>query len=159
MGGQWAFHLNSRDPASSTVQVQFSHGSGAVQEVFQISVDLNTRAVQSMGGIQLQATRSGRVLGVAVQGAAFLQLMAGLTQSPGSASGAITLQVQAGLQVTATFSNKIQLAFQVGPSLTLQDQQRPAVDFNVAPQAGGPDTFGPITTPQGGQFAGFTLRF
>jgi len=141
------------------VQVQFSHGSGAVQEVFQLSIDMNTRAVQSMGGVQLQATRSGRVLGVAIQGAAFLQIMAGLTQSSGSASGAITLQVQAGLQVTATFSNKIQLALQVGPSLTLQDQQGPAVDFNVAPQAGGPDTFGPITTPQGGQFAGLTLRF
>ena len=159
VGGQWAFHLNSRDAASSTVQVQFTHGSGAVQEVFQFSVDMNTHAVQSMGGVQLQATRSGRVLGVAIQGAAFLQLMAGLTQSPGQASGAITLQVQAGLQVTATFSNRIQLALQVGPSLTLQDQQRPAVDFNVAPQAGGPDTFGPITTPQGGQFAGLTLRF
>ena len=47
-----------------------------------------------MGGVQLQYTKAGKVLGVALQGTAFLQLMAGLTQAPGSLSGDVTFQVQ-----------------------------------------------------------------
>ena len=160
VGGQWTYHLNSHsDPKTSdSVQVQFQHGSGAVVEVFQYQVDLKTGVAQPMGGLQFQYTKAGKVLGVALQGTAFLQLMAGLTQAPGSLSGDVTFQVQGGVQATATFG-KISVALQVGLSLTLQSGQRPAWDTNIAPQAGGPDTFGMIDTPGGGQVAGLTVRF
>ncbi len=160
VGGQWTYHLKSHgDPqSSSSIQVQFQHGSGALVEVFQYQVDVVTRVAQPMGGLQLQATKAGKVLGITLQGAAFLQLMAGLTQAPGSLSGDVTFQIQGGLQGTATFG-KISVALQLGLSLTLQDKQKPAWDANVAPQSGGPDTFGMIGTPGGGQVAGLTLRF
>lgn len=160
VGGQWTYHLKSHgDPqSSSSVQVQFQHGSGALVEVFQYQVDVVTRVAQPMGGLQLQYTKAGKVLGITLQGAAFLQLMAGLTQAPGSLSGDVTFQIQGGLQGTATFG-KISVALQLGLSLTLQGGEKPAWDVNVAPQAGGPDTFGMISTPGGGQVAGLTLRF
>lgn len=160
VGGQWTYHMNhnASPQTSRSVQIQFQHGSGAVVEVFQYQVDLDTRAAQPMGGLQLQASKSAKVLGVVLQGTAFLQLMAGLTQAAGSLSGDITFQVQAGLQGTATFG-KVSVALQLGISLTLQGSQKPAWDTNVAPQAGGPDTFGMIDTPGGGQVAGLTLRF
>lgn len=138
--------------------MQFQHGSGALTEVFQYQVDVATRVAQPMGGLQLQYTKADKVLGIALQGAAFLQLMAGLTQAPGSLSGDITFQIQAGLQGTATFG-KVSVALQVGLSLTLEDKQKPAWDASVALQVGGPDTFGMIPTPGGGQVAGLTLRF
>lgn len=160
VGGQWTYHMNhnASPQTSRSVQVQFQHGSGALVEVFQYQVDLDTRVVQPMGGLQLQYSKSAKVLGVVLQGTAFLQLMAGLTQAPGSLSGDITVQVQGGLQGTATFG-KVSVALQLGISLTLQGSQKPAWDTNVAPQAGGPDTFGMIETPGGGQVAGLTLRF
>jgi hypothetical protein len=160
VGGQWTYHLNNHGgpQTSNSVQVQFQHGSGALVEVFQYQVDLNTRVAQPMGGLQLQYSKAGKVLGVALQGTAFLQLMAGLTQAPGSLSGDITFQIQGGLQGTATFG-KISVALQLGLSVTFQGTQKPAWDTNVAPQAGNPDTFGMIDTPGGGQVAGLTLRF
>ncbi len=160
VGGQWTYHMNNHGgpQTSNSVQVQFQHGSGALVEVFQYQVDLNTRVAQPMGGLQLQYSKAGKVLGVALQGTAFLQLMAGLTQAPGSLSGDITFQIQGGLQGTATFG-KISVALQVGLSVTFQGTQKPAWDTNVAPQAGNPDTFGMIDTPGGGQVAGLTLRF
>ncbi len=158
-GGQWTYHLSSRNPqTSNSAQVQFQRGSGAVSEVIQFQVDLNTGVAQPMGGIQLQYSKTVTVLGIALQGAAFLQLMGGLTQAPGSLSGDVTFQIQGGLQATATFGT-VSVALQVGLSVTAQGNQPAAVDFNVAPQAGGPNRFGPIDTPGGGQVAGFTVRF
>jgi Domain of unknown function (DUF4157) len=161
-GGQWTYHLNSRDPASTTVQVQFTKGSGAAQAVLQYQVDTKTGAAQYMGGVQLQASaqtdKLKRFIGAAVQAQIFLQLLYGLTQARGEAWGAVTFQIQAGAQVTATWEkSKISLSLQIGPSLTLQDTQRPAWDFNVAPAGGGTGAL-QGGTPQPG-FAGITLRF
>jgi hypothetical protein len=160
VGGQWTYHMDRHsDPKTSdSVQVQFQHGSGAVVEIFQYQVDLKTRVAQPMAGVQFQYSKTRKVLGVVLQGTAFVQLMAGLTQAPGSLSGDVTFQVQGGVQGTATFG-KVSVALQVGISLTLQDRQKPAWDTNIAPQAGGPDTFGMINAPGGGQVAGLTLRF
>lgn len=162
VGGQWAFHLNSRDPASSTVQVQFSKGSGPAQAVFQYQVDTKTGTAQYMGGVQLQATaetkKLERFIGAVVQGQVFLQLLYGLTQARGEAWGDVTFQVQAGAQVTAVWQkSKVSLQLQIGPSLTFQGTQKPAWDFNVAPAGGGTDAL-QGATPQPG-FAGITLRF
>lgn len=161
-GGQWTYHLNSRDPASTTVQVQFTKGSGAAQAVLQYQVDTKTGAAQYMGGVQVQASaqtdKLKRFIGAVVQGQIFLQLLYGLTQARGEAWGDVTFQIQAGAQVTATWEkSKISLSLQVGPSLTFQGAQRPAWDFNVAPAAGGTGAL-QGGTPQPG-FAGVTLRF
>jgi len=159
VGGQWTYHIRHGQPqTSSSLQVQFAHGSGAVQEVFQYQVDAATGAAQPMGGVQLQQSKATTLHGVVLQGSVFLQLMLGLTQAPGELSGDVTFQVQAGLQGTATFG-KISVALQLGVSLTLQGTDKPAWDFNAAPQAGNPDTPGIITTPEGNQFFGLTARF
>lgn len=159
VGGQWTYHIRHTQPQTSTsLQVQFTHGSGAVQEVFQYQVDALTGAAQPMAGVQLQKMKQKTVHGIVLQGSIFLQLMLGLTQAPGELSGDVTFQIQGGLQGTATFG-KISVALQLGMSLTLQGAQNPAFDFNVAPQAGNPDTPGVISDPQGHQFFGLTARF
>jgi Domain of unknown function (DUF4157) len=159
VGGQWTYHINNRNPRNSgSMQVQFQRGSGAVSEVIQFQVDAVTGQAQPMGGIQVQASKTWKGLNKSLQLAGFVQLLGGLTEAQGSLSGDITFQVQAGLQVTATFG-KVSVALQVGLSLTAQDTQKPALDFNLAPQAGGPNRFGAIDTAGGGQAAGFTVRF
>lgn len=161
-GGQWAYHLNSRDPASTTVQVQFSKGSGPGQFVFQYQVDVNTGAVQYMGGVQVQASaetkKLERFIGAVVQGQVFLQLLYGLTQARGEAWGDVTFQIQAGAQVTAVWQkSKVSVSVQLGPSVTFQGTQSPAFDFNVAPAGGGTGTL-QGGTPQPG-FFGISGRF
>ena len=149
VGGQWTYHIRHTQPQTSTsLQVQFTHGSGAVQEVFQYQVDALTGAAQPMAGVQLQKMKQKTVHGIVLQGSIFLQLMLGLTQAPGELSGDVTFQIQGGLQGTATFG-KISVALQLGMSLTLQGAQNPAFDFNVAPQAGNPDTPGVVSPTPG----------
>lgn len=158
-GGQWTYHIHHAGPQTSkSLQVQFTHGSGAVQEVFQYQVDALTGVAQPMAGLQLQGVKQRTVHGVLLQGSVFLQLMLGATQAPGEISGDVTIQIQGGLQGTATFG-KISVALQLGLSLTVQGTEKPAFDFNVAPQAGNPDSPGVISDSEGHQFFGLKARF
>ncbi|MEH1778478.1 MAG: DUF4157 domain-containing protein [Nostoc sp.] len=141
VGGQWTWHLNRTGSVERTIQVSLQRGS----EAYQFGVNLDTGDVQALGGIQIQKEtepplENGKptpnFLGFAiVKASVFLQLLGGITTARGEASGAITFQVQAGVQVTATFG-PVSVSLQLAPSVTLQQGQGASVDFNVAPQGG-----------------------
>jgi hypothetical protein len=136
IGGQWTWHMDRRGPVERSVQVQLQQGEGALQRIYQFAVNLDTGDVQVMGGVQLQQeTPEAHVLGAVLKASVFLQLLGGVTTAAGSASGSMTLQVQAGVQLTVTIG-PVQAAVQLAPTWTLQAGQPLATDFNIAPQVG-----------------------
>jgi hypothetical protein len=132
VGGQWTWHLPRISGVERTVQVSLTRGA----EAYQFSVNLDTRDAQVLVGAQLQKeTPAIRVLSGTLKASVFLLLLSGITTARGEASGALTVQVQAGVQVTVTFG-PVTVSVQAAPSLTLQAGQDPSLDFNVAPQGG-----------------------
>jgi hypothetical protein len=136
---QGTWHLNRSGPFEHTIQVQLTQGDGPVQRVFQFAVNATTGDVQAMAGVQIQS-EDVTLLHAAqavIKASGFLQLIGGITNVGGnSASGSVTLQLSAGVQVQATFG-PVSVTVQAGPTFTLQQGQSPAVDFNPAAQAGG----------------------
>ncbi len=138
VGGQWTWHLNRAGSVERTVQVSFQRGS----EAYQFGVNLDTGDVQALVGAQFQKeTPTTKILGISLKAAAYLQLLGGITTARGEASGALTFQVQAGVQITATLG-PVSVSVQLAPSVTLQAGKDPAVDFNATPQ-GGADKLAP----------------
>ena len=131
-GGQWTWHMDRPGHVERSVQVGLTRGA----EVYQFQVNLDTGDVQALAGFQYQTeSRPLSLIGGVFKAAAFLQLLGGITTARGAASGNLTFQVQAGVQITATFG-PVSVSVQIAPSLTLQQNQSPALDFNVAPQGG-----------------------
>jgi hypothetical protein len=154
-GGQWTIHLNRRAPADRSVQVTLQRGSGAVQDVYQFQYDLDTGTAQVMGGLQAQTdVLTVHILGATLKATIFVQLIAGITTGANGGSASLTIQAQAGAQVSVTIRG-VQVAAQFAPSLTLQQGQPAAFDFNIAPQAG-PDSMQGTLTPM---LFGVTARF
>lgn len=136
LGFQWTWHASKSAPSEATVQVQLAQGSGAVQKVYAFSLNLTTGDVQAMGGVQLQRdTPTVNFLRGVLKATAFVQLVAGVTRASGQASGAITFQVQAGVQATATWG-PVTVTAGFAPTFTLQQDQAPAVDLNLFGQGG-----------------------
>ena len=143
LGAQWTWHLTKRAPSEGTVQVQLAQGSGALQRVYSFSLNLTTGDVQAMAGVQLQRDTPtvGFLRGV-LKATAFVQLVAGITRASGEASGAITFQVQAGVQATATWG-PVTVTAGLAPTLTLLQRQAPALDLNAFGQGGQSSVVGP----------------
>jgi hypothetical protein len=143
IGWQGTWHLRQSGRAEHTIQVQLTQGGGPVQRVYQFQVNVTTGDVQAMAGAQVQApeatlvdTQLFHAIHAVVKASAFLQLVGGITNAGGTAaSGSLTVQLQAGVQITATLG-PVNVTVQAGPTLTLQQGQPAGVDFNPAVQGG-----------------------
>jgi hypothetical protein len=136
-GVQWTWHMSHPAPTDRTVQVQLTQGSGAAQRVYQFAVNLDSGDAQALAGAQVSTEPAvAHVLGAVVKANAFVQLLVGITTARGAASGDLTIQLQAGAQVTVTLG-PVTVALQAAPTLTIQGGGSAAIDFGVAPQAGG----------------------
>jgi hypothetical protein len=143
VGWQGTWHMTHAGRFESTIQVQLTRGDGPVQAVYQFSVNATTGDVQAMVGAQVQSPTKtlydGNLSGavhLAVKANAFIQVIAGITNVGGTAaSGSLTLQVQAGGQVSVTLG-PVNVTAQIGPTLTFQQGMSPSLDLNPAVQGG-----------------------
>jgi hypothetical protein len=152
LGYQWTWHASRRAPSESTVQVQLAQGSGATQRVYSFSVNLTTGDAQAMAGVQFQQdTPTVNFLRGVLKATAFLQLVGGITRSAGEGSGALTFQVQGGVQATQSWGPAnhptVTVTVGVAPTVTFQQGQSAAVDLNLFGQGGQGAVAGP---PMGG---------
>ncbi len=144
IGWQGTWHLVRKAKFEHTIQVQLAQGDGSVQRIYQFQVNTTTGDVQAMLGVQAQSpdvtlvdTKLFKAVHATVKASAFVQLVAGITNAGGnSASGALTLQLQGGVQAAVTLG-PVSATVQVGPTLTLQQGQSPDFSLNPAGQGGG----------------------
>ena len=143
IGWQGTWHLRQSGRAEHTIQVQLTQGDGPIQRVYQFQVNATTGDAQAMVGAQVQSpeatlvdTQLFHAIHAVVKASAFLQLVGGITNAGGTAaSGSLTVQLQAGIQITATLG-PVNVTVQAGPTLTLQQGQEAGVDFDPAVQGG-----------------------
>ena len=159
-GWQGTYHVSHKGKFENTVLVQLTQGDGAVQRVYQFQVNTTTGDVQALIGVQVQSpdvtiadTKLFNAIRATIKASAFLQLVGGINNAGGnSASGALTLQLQGGVQAVVTLG-PITATVQIGPTLTLQQGMSPDLSLNPAAQGGG------VELPHGDfpSFHGITL--